>query len=65
MRLKLLHRLIRIVDECEPSTFATSILCPETEDGDLVFAGFVEFGEFGAEFVFGDVGAVWVEDVTV
>jgi hypothetical protein len=30
----------------------------------LVFVGFVGFGEFGAEFVFGDIGAVGVEDIT-
>ena len=64
MRLKLLHRLIRVVYQREPRAFATAILCPEAEDGDLVLVGFVELGEFVAEFVFGDVGAVRVEDVT-
>jgi hypothetical protein len=40
-------------------------LCTQAEDVDLVFVGFVDFGEFGAEIIFGDVGAVGVEDVTV
>jgi hypothetical protein len=40
-------------------------LCSETEDGDLVFVGFVEFAKFGAELIFGDIGAVGVENVTV
>ena len=64
MRLKLLHRLVRVVYQREPGALATTILCPEAEDGDLVFVGFVELGELVAEFVFGDVGAVGVEDVT-
>ena len=63
MRLKFLHRLVRIVYEREPRRFAPTILSPETEDGDAVFVGFVEFGEFGAEFVFGDVGTGGVEDI--
>lgn len=53
-----------VVDECEPRALAPTVLGSETEAGDLVFVGFVEFGELGAEFVFRDVGAVWVEDVT-
>ena len=63
MRLELLHRLVRIVDQCEPSRFATSVLSSETEAGDLVFVGFVELGELLAELVFGNIGAVGVEDV--
>jgi hypothetical protein len=31
----------------------------------LVLVGLVKFGELGSEFVFGDVGAVGVEDITV
>ena len=62
---KLLHRLVRVVDQGESGALAAAVLCPESEDVDLVFVGFVEFGEFAAEFVFGDVGAVGVEDVTV
>ena len=30
----------------------------------LVLVGFVEFCELAAEFVFGDIGSVWVEDIT-
>jgi hypothetical protein len=61
--LELLHRLDRIVDERETGGFAAAILCPQAEDVDLVFIGFVDGGEFVAEVVFGDVGAVGVEDV--
>lgn len=46
MRLKLLHHLVRVVDQREAGAFATAILCSEAEDGNLVFAGFVELGEF-------------------
>ena len=35
-RLKALHRLAGIVDECESRALATTILCPEAEAGDLV-----------------------------
>jgi len=62
--LKLLQRLFRIVDEREASALATTILCPEAEDGDLVFLGLVEFGELDTEFVLGDIGAVRVKDIT-
>jgi len=64
MWLKLLHHLVRVVDQREPGALATTILRPEAEDGDLVFAGFIELGEFSSEFVFRNVGAVGVEDVT-
>jgi len=63
MRLELLQRLMRIVDQSETGRFSTTVVCSEPEDLHLVFVGFVEFGEFAAEFVFGDVGAVRVEDV--
>lgn len=62
--LELLHRLRRIVDEREARALAATILCPEAEAGDLVFGGFVEFAEFLAQFVFADVGAAGVKDVT-
>lgn len=65
MRLKFLHRLVRVVDERESGALAATILCPEAEDRDLVLVGFVDICEFLAELVFGNVGAVWVEDVTV
>lgn len=64
MRLKLLHHLMTIIDERETGALATSILRSEAEAGDLVFVDLVELGEFGAEFVFGDVGAVGVEDIS-
>jgi len=64
MRLELLQHLMTIVDECEPCALASTVLGAKAEARDLIFVGFVEFGELGAEFVFRDVGAVGVEDVT-
>lgn len=65
MGLKLLHHLMRIVDQRETGALAATILCPETKAGDLIFVRFVQLGEFGAELVFGDVRAVGVQDVAV
>ena len=65
MRLELLHRLARVVDEREARTLAAAVLCPEAEARDLVLGGLVERGELVAEFVFGDVRAAGVEDVAV
>ena len=65
MRLKLLHHLMAVVDQGEPGRFSSTVLCPETEAGNLVFVGFVELGEFLAELVFGDVGSVGMEDIAV
>ena len=64
MWLKLLHHLMAVVNERKARAFAATILCPETEAGDLVFVGFVELGELLAEFVFGDIGAIRVENVS-
>ena len=64
MRLKFLHHLMAIVDQREPRALSAAVLGPETEDGYLVLVRFVEFGEFCAELVFGDVGTGGVEDVT-
>lgn len=63
MRLELLHHLMAIIYQSEASRLASTELCAETEAGDLVFVGFVELGELLTEFVFGDVGAVLVEDI--
>ena len=54
-----------VVYQSKPGRFASTVLRAKPEAGDLVFVGFVELGELLAEFVFGDVGAVGVEDVTV
>ena len=62
-RLKLLHHLKAIIDEREARAFATTILRPEAEAGDLVFVRFVELRELDAQFVFGNVGSGRVEDV--
>ena len=64
MRLKLLHHLMAIIDERETGALAASVLGSEAEAGDLVFVGFVELGKLLTEFVFGDVGAVGVEDIS-
>jgi hypothetical protein len=65
MRLELFHDLMRIVDERESSALSSTVLCPEAEAGDLVFVNFVEFSEFLAELVLGDVGAVGMEDIAI
>ena len=65
MRLEFLHHLMAVVYQSEPGRFASAVLCAEPEARYGVFVGFVELGELLAEFVFGDVGAVGVEDVTV
>ena len=65
VRLELLHRLARVVDEREAGALATTILRPETEARDLVLARLVQFAELAAELILGDVGAVGVEDIAV
>ena len=65
MRLELLERLGGIVDEREAGRLAAAVLRAEAEDGDLVLAGLVDFRELAAQLVFGDVGAVGVQDVAV
>ena len=55
---------MRIVNEGESRALSTTVLCPETESRYLILVGFVEVGKLVAEFVFRDVGAVRVEDVT-
>ena len=61
--LELLHRLHAVVDQSKPRRFSTAEVCSHAEDVDLVLVRFVEFGEFGAEVVFGWVGFGGVEDV--
>ena len=65
MRLEFLQGLRRIVDEGETGCLSTTKLCLETENVDLVLGGLVQLGEFDTEFILGDVGTVWVEDVTI
>ncbi len=43
MRLEFLHHLMTIVYECESRALTTTVLSSESEAGDLVFVGFVEF----------------------
>ena len=63
MRLEFLHYLMAIIDECKTRGLAATVLSSESEAGDLIFVGFVELRKFLAEFVFGDVGAIGVENI--
>lgn len=65
VRLKLLHRLVAVVDEREAGALAATVLRPEAKDRDLVLLCLVQLGELAAELILGDVGSVGVEDVTV
>lgn len=62
--LEFLHRLSTIVDEGKSSCLSTTKLCSKAEDGDLVLVCFVKLAEFLSELILGDIGAVWVEDIT-
>ena len=64
MGLELLQGLGRVVDQSEASGLATTVLCAEPEDGDLVLVGLVQVGQLLTELILGDVGAVGVEDIT-
>lgn len=61
--LELLEGLGGVVDQSEAGALTTTVLCAETEDGDLVLVGLVQVGQLLTELVLGDVGAVGVEDV--
>jgi hypothetical protein len=61
--LELLQGLGGVVDQSEAGGLATTVLCAETEHGDLVLVGLVQVGQLLAELVLGDVRAVGVEDV--
>lgn len=61
--LEFLHGLNGVVDQRKTRGLATAVLGSHAEDVDLVGVGLVDFGQFGAEVVLGDVGAVGVEDV--
>jgi len=63
--LELLHGLGGVVDEGEASGLATTELCAETKDIDLLLVGLVHASELLAEVILGDVGTTGVEDVTV
>lgn len=64
MGFEFLQCLWRIVDKSETSGLSTTELGAKTENVHLVLASLVEFGEFASELILGDVGTVWVEDVT-
>jgi hypothetical protein len=61
--LELLEGLGGVVDEGKAGALTATVLCAETEDGDLVLVGLVQVGQLLTELVLGDVGAVGVEDV--
>lgn len=61
--LELLEGLGGVVDQSEAGALTTTVLCAETEDGDLVLVGLVQVGQLLTKLVLGDVGAVGVEDV--
>lgn len=65
MWLELGEGLWGVVDEGESSGLATTELGLETEDVDLLLLALVELSELATEVVLGDVGAVWVQNVTV
>jgi hypothetical protein len=44
MWLELLHRLVRVIDEGEACALASTVVCSESEDTDLVFVCFVQLG---------------------
>lgn len=52
---KFFESLIRIVNQSEASGLATTILCTETENRDLVFIGLVHLCEPSSEILFGDI----------
>jgi hypothetical protein len=57
---EVLHGLGAVVDEGEASGLATTEVCLEAEHGDIILLGLVKLAELAAEFVLGDIGAVWV-----
>ncbi len=63
--LEFLHGLDAVVDQGETRGFAATVLRPHAEDVDLVFVGFVNFGELRAQVILGHVRAVGVQDVTI
>lgn len=65
MGLKLLQCFGRVIYQGETSSLAATELRLETKNVDLLLVGFVEFGELASEVLFGDIGTVRVEDITV
>jgi hypothetical protein len=63
--LELLHGLGAVVDESEASGLATTEVCLEAENGDILLLGLVELTELAAELVLGDVRAVGVENIAI
>lgn len=62
--LKLLHRLVRVVDEREASALAATKLRAEAKHADGILARLVKLRQLRAQLVLRDVRPVRVEDVT-
>lgn len=62
--LELLQGLGRVIDKGEAGGLATTELCAEAEDGDLVLGSLVEGGKLLTELVLGDVRTAGVQNVT-
>lgn len=65
MGLEFLQSLGGVVDESKSRGHATTIACAKTEDGNLVLGGFVDGRELLTEIILGEIGKVWVQNVTV
>jgi hypothetical protein len=63
--LELLHGLGGVVDEGEAGALATTEVCLEAEDGDVLLLSLVELTELATELILGDVGAVGVENIAI
>jgi hypothetical protein len=63
--LELLQCLWGIVNEGESGSLSTTELGLEAENVDLLLGALVELSELAAEVILGDIGAVWVKDVTI
>jgi len=63
--LELLQGFFGVVNEGETGALATTELGAKAEDGYGILGRLVDFGELHAELIFGHVGFVWMEDVTI
>jgi len=60
---KFFKSLISVVNQSKPSGLATTILCAETKNRNLVLVGLVQFSELGPKIVLGDIGPIGVENI--
>lgn len=59
-RLELLQGLSRVVNKAETSRLSPTVLCAETENGDLVLGSLVQLGELVADFILRGIGTAGV-----